>query len=42
MDASLDGKNYYWLELTEFRRSMLIYGQHRLVQPYLVQRRPSS
>jgi hypothetical protein len=41
-DASFDRKNYYFVELAEFRRSMLIYPQHRRVRLYLVERRPSA
>ena len=41
-DASLKGKDYYLIELAEFRRSMLIYPQHRRVRLYLVGRRHST
>jgi hypothetical protein len=41
-DASLKGKDYYLIELAEFRRSMLIYPQHRHVRLYLVERRRPS
>ena len=41
-DPSLKGKERYLIELAEFRRSMLIYLQHRRVQLYLVERRRSS
>jgi len=41
-DPSLKGKERYLIELDEFRRSMLIYLQHRRVQLYLVERRRSS
>jgi hypothetical protein len=41
-DASFDRDNYYFVELAEFKRSMLIYPQHRRVRLYLVQRRPSA
>jgi hypothetical protein len=41
-DPSLKGKDYYLIELAEFRRSMLIYPQHRHVRLYLVERRRSS
>jgi hypothetical protein len=41
-DPSLRGKDHYLIELAEFRRSVLIYRQHRRVRLYLVQRRPSA
>ena len=41
-DATFDGDNYYFVELAEFKRSMLIYPQHRRVRLYLVQRRPRA
>jgi hypothetical protein len=41
-DASLKQKDWYLIELAEFRRSMLIYPQHRRVRLYLVERRRSS
>jgi Dolichyl-phosphate-mannose-protein mannosyltransferase len=41
-DSSFNRKNYYFIELAEFRRSMLIYPQHRRVRLYLVERRPST
>jgi 4-amino-4-deoxy-L-arabinose transferase-like glycosyltransferase len=41
-DASFNRKNYYFIELAEFRRSMLIYPQHHRVRLYLVERRPSA
>jgi hypothetical protein len=41
-DASFNRNDYYFVELAEFRRSMLIYPQHRRVRLYLVERRPSA
>jgi 4-amino-4-deoxy-L-arabinose transferase-like glycosyltransferase len=41
-DASLKPKDSYVIELAEFRRSMLIFPQHRHVRLYLVERRRSS
>jgi hypothetical protein len=41
-DASLNRKDHYLIELAEFRRSMLIFPQHRHVRLYLVERRSSS
>jgi hypothetical protein len=41
-DASLKRTDWYLIELAEFRRSMLIYPQHRHARLYLVQRRDSS
>jgi len=41
-DSSLKRKDWYLIELAEFRRSMLIYSQHRHVRLYLVERRDSS
>jgi 4-amino-4-deoxy-L-arabinose transferase-like glycosyltransferase len=41
-DASINLKDCYLIELAEFRRSMLIYPQHRHVRLYLVERRRSS
>ena len=41
-DASLNRKDRYLIELAEFRRSMLIFPQHRRVRLYLVERRRSS
>jgi hypothetical protein len=41
-DASLNRENYYLIELAEFKRSMLIYPQHRRVRLYLLERRPSA
>jgi hypothetical protein len=41
-DASLKGKDFYLIELAEFKRSMLIYPQHRRVRLYLVEHRRSS
>jgi hypothetical protein len=41
-DASLNRKDCYLIELAEFRRSMLIFPQHRRVRLYLVERRGSS
>ena len=41
-DASVKGNDHYLIELAEFRRSMLIYPQHRRVRLYLVERRRSS
>jgi hypothetical protein len=41
-DASLKRKDRYLIELVEFRRSMLIYPQHRRVRLYLVERRRSA
>jgi hypothetical protein len=41
-DASFNRQNYYFVEIAEFRRSMLIYPQHRRVRLYLVQQRPSA
>ena len=41
-DASLKGKDYFLIELAEFRRLMLIYPQHRRVRLYLVERRRAS
>jgi hypothetical protein len=41
-DPSFGQKNYYSIELVDFRRSMLIYPQHRRVRLYLVERRHSA
>jgi hypothetical protein len=41
-DPSLKQNDCYLIELAEFRRSMLIFPQHRRVQIYLVERHPSS
>jgi hypothetical protein len=41
-DPSLQAKDRYLIELAEFRRSMLIYPQHRRVRLYLVEQRHSS
>jgi hypothetical protein len=41
-DASLKQKDYYLIELAEFKRSILIFPQHRRVRLYLVERRSSS
>jgi len=41
-DPSLKQKDCYLIELAEFRRSMLIFPQHRRVRLYLVERRRSS
>jgi hypothetical protein len=41
-DPSLRRKDRYLIELVEFRRSMLIFAQHRRVRLYLVERRRSS
>jgi hypothetical protein len=41
-DASLKRKDWYLIPLADFRRSMLIYPQHRHVRLYLVERRRSS
>jgi hypothetical protein len=41
-DASLTRKDCHLIELAEFRRSMLIFPQHRRVRLYLVERRRSS
>lgn len=41
-DPSLNRENYYVIELAEFRRSILIYPQHRRVRLYLVERRPPA
>jgi hypothetical protein len=41
-DASFNREKYYFIELAEFRRSMLIYPPHRRVRLYLVGRRPSA
>jgi 4-amino-4-deoxy-L-arabinose transferase-like glycosyltransferase len=41
-DASLNAKHCYLIELAEFKRSMLIYPQHRRVRLYLVERRRST
>ncbi len=41
-DASLKRKDRYLIELADFRRSMLIFPQHRHVRLYLVERRRSS
>ena len=40
--ASFNPKDYYFIELAEFKRSMLIYPQNRHLRLYLVQRRRSS
>jgi hypothetical protein len=39
--ASFNQKNYYFIELAEFKRSMLIYPQNRHLRLYLVERRRS-
>src|SRR4029453_1750214 len=41
-DASFNREKYYFIELAEFRRSMLISPPHRRVRLYLVGRRPSA
>jgi hypothetical protein len=41
-DASLKQKECYLIELAEFKRSILIFPQHRRVRLYLVERRSSS
>lgn len=41
-EDAFNRKDYYFVELAEFRRSMLIYPQHRRVRLYLVERRPSA
>jgi hypothetical protein len=41
-DPTLKGKDRYLIELAEFRRSMLIYPQHRRVRLYFVERGRSS
>ena len=40
--ASFNRENYYFIELGEFKRSMLIYPQNRHIRLYLVERRRSS
>jgi hypothetical protein len=41
-DASLKQKDCYLIELAEFRRSVLIYSQHRRVRLYVVEQRRFS
>ena len=41
-DASFNREHYYFIDVAEFKRSMLIYPQHRRVRLYLVERRPSA
>lgn len=41
-DASLKYQDFYLIGLAKFRRSMLIYAQHRRVRLYLVERHYSS
>jgi hypothetical protein len=41
-DLSLKLKDFYLIELADFRRSTLIYTQNRHVRLYLVERRRSS
>jgi len=40
--ASFNRENYYFIELGEFKRSMLIYPQNRHLRLYLVEKRRSS
>src|SRR5262249_55828548 len=40
--TSFNRKDYYFIEIAEFKRSMLIYPQNRHLRLYLVERRRSS